>query len=257
MKQHTAQERQQARVKLPKPVSDFLGSDALLQIYLGVIAKQRLNFNQGGRMTDIVNATLLGLEPISAIETNLHQDLPELSNAAMRELVDDLNDRVFKEANRRLQENIIEPEPEWDREEFGEKPGERGADAALPSDEDIERLAEKEKKEGWNPPEEEEEIPAPVAISTGAPAGTESSQAMPQKSVLEERLAKSLVPNTQDEQPAESAPTGIKNISKEDITVPPQAPATAQPSSAPAVPTASAAKHRYPGGVDPYREPVE
>lgn len=111
MRKYTQEERERAREKLPEPIARFLGSETLTNIYLGINEKLKLNLRQLMVVSEITNVTLLGLEEEHALETNLHQFMPELSNADMRELVADINDRVFKEAERRLRENILEPKP--------------------------------------------------------------------------------------------------------------------------------------------------
>src|SRR3989344_5230232 len=109
MKIYTAEERTEAQKKLPNPIVDFLLSSTLTNIYLGIQKKHRLDFRQLMLFCDIANLTLMGLEPQSALETNLHQVMHELPSEQTRELVADLNDRVFREAQRRLRENILEP----------------------------------------------------------------------------------------------------------------------------------------------------
>ncbi len=111
MKTHTREEKEEAKKKLPKPISSFVGSESLSNIYLGIMGKLKLNMRQLMVMCEISNLILMGLEDEHSTEANLHQYLPELSNADMRELVADLNDRVFKEAQRRLRENIVEFDP--------------------------------------------------------------------------------------------------------------------------------------------------
>lgn len=112
MKSHTRQEEEAAQKKLPQSLADFLGSETLSKLYLGIRDKLKLNLRQLMAMSGVVNATLLGLEEEGSLEANLHQYLPELSNADMRELVADINDRILKEARRRLRENILEPKEE-------------------------------------------------------------------------------------------------------------------------------------------------
>lgn len=109
MKSFTREEKTEAKKKIPKPVLDFLLSPTLSDIYLGIQKKHGLDFRQLFLFCEIVNATLMNLEPQSALETNMHQAMHELSNEQARELVADINDRVFKEAQRRLRENILEP----------------------------------------------------------------------------------------------------------------------------------------------------
>ncbi|MBI3573952.1 hypothetical protein HY090_02790 [Candidatus Kaiserbacteria bacterium] len=117
MKNHTREEKRAAKAKLPPPIGTFIGSQSLSNIYLGIEQKLKLNLRQLMIMCEIANLTLMGLESEQEVETNLHQLLPELSNADTKELVADLNDRVFKEVQRRLRDNIIEAEPEEEPEE--------------------------------------------------------------------------------------------------------------------------------------------
>ena len=109
MKTHTREEREEAKKKLPEPVRDFLASPTLTTLHVGIQKKHNLDLRQLMLFADIVNVTLMGLEPESALETSLHQAIHELSNEGARELVADINDRVFKEAKRRIQESIPEP----------------------------------------------------------------------------------------------------------------------------------------------------
>ncbi len=123
MKTYTKEERVEAMKKLPKPVSDFAKSDALTEIYLGLRKKHKLSIWEMSAISNVANLALVGLEPESGIEAAIHQELPEISNTTMREIIPDINDRIFKEARRRLQENITEEEP-WDEVEHGPKPSE-------------------------------------------------------------------------------------------------------------------------------------
>lgn len=205
MKDYTPEERREAKARLPKPIRDFIDSDALLQIYFGVIQKNHINWRQAGTLTEITNATLLGLESESALETNFHQALPELSADTMRELVADVNDRVFKEARRRLAENIVEPEPKWDEEELGPKPKEEESEK-LASDEELDKLAEKEEKEGWKPPEEEY-VPLPSAEDGNILPSVQT----PAKSIAEQKLAIP-IETTQRNISAQTIKSGIQQI---------------------------------------------
>jgi hypothetical protein len=112
MRAYTQEERDSAYDNLPPPVKDFIGSTTLVNIYKGMGGKLGLNFRQMFAVSQITNLTLLGIEPESAFEANIHQFLPELSNEKTRELVADINDRIFKESRRRLQDNVREPQPE-------------------------------------------------------------------------------------------------------------------------------------------------
>src|SRR3989344_1298557 len=151
MKIYTAEERTEAQKKLPNPIVDFLLSSTLTNIYLGIQKKHRLDFRQLMLFCDIANLTLMGLEPQSALETNLHQVMHELPSEQTRELVADLNDRVFKEAQRRLRENVLEPSV-WSAEIITpESPEQKAAFAELERvknmDDDDTRLEELYKKD--------------------------------------------------------------------------------------------------------------
>lgn len=121
MKQYSTEEKASAEKTLGKPTSDFLNSKELGDIYAGIGKKLKLNLRQLAVVCEIANVTLLGLEPESSFETNIHQELHELSNADTRELVADVNDRVFKEARRRLEQNIIVPGKPWDTDALGSR----------------------------------------------------------------------------------------------------------------------------------------
>lgn len=109
MKKYSPEEVKKTLEGLPQPLKDFAGSETLTNIYVGIQEKHHLNLRQLAALADATNMSLLGLEPESALETNLHQLMHELPNAVTKELVADINDRVFKEARRRLTENILEP----------------------------------------------------------------------------------------------------------------------------------------------------
>ena len=168
-----------------------------------------------------------------------------LSNADTRELAADIDDRVFKEASRRLQQNITATDPGWDEENLG--PKELYA-APLPSDAELDKLAEKEEKEGWTPPpdpnagsegdipedtspDEEEATAMPV---TAAAAATVATTAV---SVSAERLAAPVTTKTAAPAPTQTVETPVQPVS------PPPPPAPQAP--------------RAYKGTDPYREPVE
>lgn len=144
MNTHTDTEYKDARSKLPKPVADFLLSTTLSELYIGIGKKLNLNLRQIGSMSRIVNETLVGLEPEHGLEHNLHQELPELSNEKTRELAADINDRIFKEAQRRLRENIVSAETPWDEEALGSK-----ETYAIPvSDSELEKRVKEEESQG-------------------------------------------------------------------------------------------------------------
>jgi len=263
MKPHTKEEREEAKKKLPKPLYDFLGSTSLTNIYIGIQKKHSLNLRQLLLFTEIANLTLLGLESESALETNLHQAMHELSNQGARELVADINDRVFKEAQRRVKENILEPsiwtekpaEPELSEEERAEEAKrkeienlpdddpkllaeyEKDKAEALRRDEEnkreLERALEQAKKDPVIPEEtEEEDAEIEEAIEAAAPDSSPAPKILEQKLGIEPGLKPTLPPATSPEREA------VEPATKALAPTPPQKPA-------------------YKGGVDPYREPVE
>jgi|GEM_PF-1149276 len=143
MKIYTKEERTEAMKNLPQPIADFAKSDTITEIYLGLQKKHKLNIWEISVVSNAANVALLGLESEGAVEPAIHQELPEISNAVMRELIADINDRIFKEAKRRLKENILEEEP-WDEVEHGPKP----------TEEQMKELAERvklEQKDDDNP----------------------------------------------------------------------------------------------------------
>lgn len=254
MKNYTREERKEARSKLSKPLNDFLSSDELLKIYTGLFKKHKLNFNQSGLMSEVVNTTLIGLESEKVLETNIHQVLPELSNATTLELVADINDRVFKEARRRIQENIVVPEPVWDEEELGKKPS--PDDPPLLSDAELDTLAEKEAVEGWKSPEEslEDEEKRLAAL---APITPEDTADMPASSIVAERLG--LVTDVPSENKKdETGATTLETPEGKTTEVSTESAPTETTNPTPTKPQVSEpVKPAYKGGVDPYREPVE
>jgi hypothetical protein len=282
MKNYTRQQKDEAKAKLPKPIADFLGSSELVGLYDGIRKKMKLNLQQVMVFVEVVNSTLMGLEEEHALETNLHQWLPELSNADTRELAADVNDRIFKEARRRLEQRIVTSDPDWDEENLGpkdERPHKQLTDT------ELDQLVAKQDKEGWEippnpnagadgdlPPEETEEE-AEAALATldtptrsiasellGEAAGVKARQtttaalvmAAPAApaSVAEERLLGAAAAGAANAQQPIPSPTGIQSVTKKDI----QAPAPVPP---PGLPDSSPIQRKYPGGVDPYREPVE
>ncbi len=297
MKNYTREERADARKKLTRPVNDFLSSDALLDIYRGIFKKHKLNFYQGGLVSEIANVTLMGLEPESALETNLHQTLPALSSDTMRELAADINDRLFKEARRRVQENIVTPEPVWDEEELGKKPAENSE--PLLTDEELEALAEKEAKEGWTPPIEPDESAADVVPQNidGKVGNIEIPIEMPPtQSVVAEKLGGVVVGKPEEKvqstefrvpsaapggpssefqaQSPESGTTSSESrvqspelitknseLGTQNVSIPAPLPPPVKPTEqvvTPPPPLAPAAEvKKYPDKVDPYREPIE
>ncbi len=262
MNDHTRAEREEAKKRLPKPIYDFLVSPTLTNIYVGIQKKHALDLRQLLIFTDIVNVTLMGLETESALETNLHQAMHELSNQGARELVADINDRVFKEAQRRLRENIREPsiwsevKPELSEEEGAGKMHRELLDTMR--DDDPELLAayerdriQAEEREAANKKELEEAL----AIAAKEPPASESDedldeeeepkpadvQASPTEIALVPTIAaqKLATPTTAEQEdikvtPQESGTQGV-------ATQPPENPLT----------------RKYPGENDPYKEPIE
>lgn len=257
MKTYSKEERVEAKDKLPKPVRDFLSSNTITEIYDGLIKKNHLNLWQGSLMSKIANLTLLGLEPMSALETNLHQALPELSSATMRELVNDLNDRIFKETSRRLRENITEPEPGWDVEEFGPKPQEGAEATRMPTDAELDALAEKEEIEGWVDPEEIAEAEAEKKRLATAPVTLKEIVNTPSVSIVAEKLG--LVADVSPETKKTETDIPVTLISEEKLgeAGTSNTPVEIQNTPTPTLPVTEAPKPAYKGGVDPYREPVE
>ncbi len=111
MKNFSDEEIKDASAKIPKEIRYFNGSPTYQKIVEGIRIKHGLNFRHIIALSYLLNVTLVGLEDESAFETNLHQLLPELSNATTHELVQDINARIFKEARRRVELGIVEPSP--------------------------------------------------------------------------------------------------------------------------------------------------
>ncbi|MBY0539566.1 hypothetical protein K2P56_04010 [Patescibacteria group bacterium] len=109
MKTPTKEEQYGALIKAPKPLRDFIVSPTLLQIYGGIERKHKFTPAQMLTVSQLANLTLLGFESETALETNIHQILPDLSHTTTVELVADIHTRVFKEAQRRVEESILEP----------------------------------------------------------------------------------------------------------------------------------------------------
>lgn len=231
MKTYPDEEYIKARENLPRPIADFLSSDALTGIYVGIAKKLKLNLRQADAMSTIINATLLGLEPEHALEHNLHQELPELSNEKTRELVADINDRIFKEATRRLRENIITQE-EWDEATFGPK------DTYRPpvSDTEARKLVEAERKA---------KAEKPTPVDTKSPTG-ESPAPVPQPASPQPQTAKA-------QEPGSTAPPapGIAKL-QETVTTKPEEVIIAEPP-----PKSSSGSAQQTRATDPYRETIE
>lgn len=260
MKIHTKEERDEARKKLPKPLYDFLGSASLTNIYIGIQKKHALNLRQLLLFTEIANLTLLGLESESALETNLHQAMHELSNQAARELVADINDRVFKEAQRRVKENIPEPsiwtekppEPQLSEEDRAEEE-KRKAIENMPDD-DPRLLAEYEKDKAQALKRDEEnkkELERALEEAKKDPVISEEDE---EDSELEDAI--DAIPEDVSVPRIVEQKLGIEPIPKPlPASVEPETKAPGATVQPPA--SAPASKPTYKGGVDPYREPVE
>lgn len=266
MKTYTQQEREQAMNALPVPVSDFLKSDTITNIYVGIGEKLNLNYRQIGLASQITNVTLLGLEPEHALETNIHQALPELSNTATRELVADINDRIFKEMQRRIKENIIEKKTEESEYELSLKPtneeleqyeAQEKVDSEHPiAYEELLKLAEKEKAER-KAKEYAEEVEAEKKRLVTTPPTQEEGPDTPSSSIVAEKLGlvtdvpienkktelSIATPETQEKKIGEVPANSIPTETQTPVPVKLQASEPQKPA--------------YKGGVDPYREPVE
>lgn len=252
MKTYTQKERKQAMDALPIPASDFLKSKTITDTYVGIGKKLGLNFRQEGLASEITNVILLGLEPEHALETNLHQALPELSNTTTRELVADINDRIFKEIQRRIKENITEPKQVWDEVELGPEPTEEDdernkareredAENPIPYEELL-KLAEQEKVERKAKEDAEEAEAEKKRLATVPPTPEETIDTSTSSIVAEKLgLAPDVSPENKknEEEILKTAPTETQNSVplKSKLTEP--------------------TKPVYKGGVDPYREPVE
>ena len=75
--EHIHSGTEEAKKKLPKPILDFLRAPELTTLYVGIKDKLKMNLRQLMAFAEIVNVTLMGLEEEHALETNLHQWLPE------------------------------------------------------------------------------------------------------------------------------------------------------------------------------------
>lgn len=151
MKKYSTEERGAALKKLPRPASYFVGSKALFRVYQGLKSKFELTDQQGARMVEICNLTLIGLEDSHAIEANIHQMMPELANSVAKELALDIQDRVLKEAERHVREEIFEQEA-FVFNEMGLTPEEEAArqrqftiDAMEDDDPELLKILEEEK----------------------------------------------------------------------------------------------------------------
>lgn len=111
-----------ARENAGRPVDDFIASKVLENIIDGIINKYGFSGEDIRLINILIVTTIVGLEPVSALETNTHQCFPHLSNEKTRELVADIQDRVLKEAKRRSDENITDPARNWNEVAWGKKP---------------------------------------------------------------------------------------------------------------------------------------
>src|SRR6185295_117333 len=183
MKIYTRVEKNEARTKLPKPILDFMGSTALTTLYIGIQKKLKLDLRQLMMYSEITNCTLMGLEPEHSLETNIHQWLPELGNAETKELAADINDRIFKEAKRRVEQNILESTPKDEDAEV--------IDLTTPiiSDLELDKLAAQQEKEGWKPPVDPNEGPeGDIPEDTTPEELDESGSELPQVTIPEQKL---------------------------------------------------------------------
>lgn len=262
MKKYTQTERAEAKQKLPKPLQDFLGSRSLTDLYVGLMKKHKLTLYEVMGISEIANNTLLGLEPESALDHTIHQEMPELSNEKTRELVADINDRIFKEAQRRIRENITTPQPQWNEEVLGPKE----TYVAPISDVELSKRVADEEARGGFLEELDTEVPAEldqedaIAQLDKSPEGLANS--IPgfakQRTVSEDRLSTSRASTASSVViPLEAGglPQTIDKASTAPQTTPTQIIPTAQSSNAkmPEV-QASSVPVKKP---DPYREAVE
>ncbi|MES2134743.1 MAG: hypothetical protein V4449_00680 [Patescibacteria group bacterium] len=268
MKPHTNEEKDEARKKLPESVSDFLGTEALTNIYIGIQKKFNLDLRELMIISEIGNVTLMGLEAESALETNLHQWMPELSNAITHELVADMNDRLFKEAKRRLKEGILEPkkvaegvsEPEREltAEEIAENARRERIEYLADDDPELLALEKAEQEEAQKLQEEADKELAEALLEaekTPVPEHDNSIELKPretdssaprispiQPNIALQKLGLETTPKSEPA-PAESVQPAKETPVAEKAPTPPPSPTSAKPI--------------YKGGVDPYREPVE
>lgn len=242
MKAYSRDEKDAVKENLPKPLVDFLGSEALSNIYIGIQKKFKFNLRQLMLMAEVANTTLMGLEAESATETNIHELLPELSNETTRELVADINDRVFKEARRRLQENITEPGPEWDEEALGPKEGYK----RLLNSAELKEHMEEEERTGKKT--------ATVPVNDGAPPPEEASISAPEKTEVKigpsDTSAGAPLLRT-EENLSGAKPSEVKTNEKL------QAPTATKPEEVSVDVSQKSAGESASRTVDPYRETIE
>ena len=250
MKSYTDEEKTQAEKKLPPPVLDFLLSPALSTIYIGIQNKHKLDLRQLGLLSEVVNVTLMGLEPESALETNLHQTIHELSNEGTRELAADINDRVFKEARRRLAEDVREPSV-WS-EEILHPLSEKDL-AAIKEEQRINNMADDDpellalqKKEDAIEAERRRKQDEELAEALRQAAEEEAKQAAGAET---QKNPEGEAPPPEQGASIAAEKLALPKISKtEEVKAPPlkEVPAESGP-----------LKKVYRNGNDPYREPIE
>lgn len=269
MKNYSTEERAVAIKKLPRPISYFAGSKRLYEIYKGIERKLNLTHSQFMKMAEVAGVTLIGLEPESALEANIHFLIPELSNSVTKELVLDIQDRILKEAQRRAKEEIFEqdsfvpsemgltPEQELERQR------QFAVDAMDDDDPELLKLIEQEKAEAEKRAAEEagELEQALVEAQKPRPKALEAKEKALE--VAEEATGDS--PISVPEIPAPgiaaqklSAPT-VQQTSASQVDSVLARPGVASISSSAATGNAAAPSAPLPplSKTDPYREPVD
>jgi len=229
MRTYGIKEKEGAKEKLPESIRSFLNSEVLPKIYIGIKDKLKLNLRQLMLFAEVANVTLMGLEPEHALETNLHQYLPELSNAEMRELAADINDRVFKEAQRRLRENVVEKNTE-------DEAATEGADETSASVAEMPEYV----------------LPVGTKTKPEKEQSTTAVSATPAPSIAMEKLSTQMESKPRDVSLKVPVENGIGQIS-----IPPVAHTPVPSGSSLPNPPVPQAPRVYPGGTDPYREPIE
>lgn len=277
MKIYTQAQNDEAVNKLPDPIYDFLVGPTLTTIYAGIQKKHNLDLRQLVLFATIANMTLIGLEPESALETNLHQAMHELSNQGAKELVADINDRVFKEAKRRLQENILEPSMLSQLRKQSQLTAEQQAELAEEArfnnldDDDPAVLAAKKQEELETQKQEEEsakELQAALEAAKNDPPiktgeegeepsdDTEAGDSVKtgavgvekKSTIIDEKLGASI-----ETIPVKSSDTIITSgaLAKPEFEI-----KNPEPTKPPAI-SVQTPKKIYADGVDPYREPID
>lgn len=265
MRKYSLKEKDAAMERLPQPVRDFLGSLTLTGIYEGLATKLGLSFKQSLLMGEIANVTLMKLEDEHALETNIHQMMPELSNTAARELAADLEDRVFREATRRIRENVLEPNPllkdaleGLTSEEIAERKRRDAIDAMEDNDPELQKLLEvqeklqEERKKAEEAELEEARKKATEATVTAAPSALSTENATltnPETPAPAVPVPPSPSPQTPSiAQTKLGVPTTTKPVeSSVPQTLSSGTPERSQPP----------ALQKRVDGIDPYREPLD